>query len=60
MATSVAAVTNCNGIALPDRFASQAHGEMRLPRAGRAEQQGRVAVGDPSAGRQLADLAGVE
>ena len=49
-----------HGIVLPDRLAPQAHGQMRLAGAGRAEQQGRVAMRDPSTGRQFADLARVE
>ena len=43
-------------VILPDCLAAEADSQMRLARARRAEEQNRVAMGDPAAGRQLPDL----
>ena len=47
-------------VAGQDRGPPERDGEMGLADAGRAEQQQRLAVGDEPAGRQVADLLGVE
>src|SRR5512143_202321 len=43
-----------------DRLAAERHREMRLADAGWAEQEQRITVGHPPAGRQIADLLRVE
>jgi hypothetical protein len=47
-------------VALSDRLAAEADGKMRFADAWRTEQQERVTIGDPAAGGEIPDLAGVE
>ena len=43
-------------VILADRLAAEADGKMRLARSGRPQEQKRVTVRDPAAGRKLPDL----
>ena len=48
------------GIAGEDRLATERDGKMRLAHPGRAQQQQVVAMGDPAAGGEIADLPRVD